>query len=387
MNGKQITVIGGGLSGLCCATLLARGGREVTLYEKAKVGGRATTAELHGALLNQGPHALYRGGRAMAVLRSLGVEPQGRTPPTSGLFAWRDGRLYGLPAGAVSLLSTGLLDLPAKLELGRLLARLGSLKPIGSVREWLQREVKSTQAREVLAALFRVSTYVNDDRLPARLALDQLRLAAEYEVLYLDGGWQTLVDAVKAKALEAGVRIVEHEKRGPRAGGETVLAVPPGAELFEGRFAHLQPVRAACLDVVLSRLPRPRHYFALGIDQPLYFSLHSRTAKLGPHHVISAAKYLAPDDDGATALAELEALTDAMQPGWRDHGVAKRYLPQMVVMYARPDTRPAVDAMPGAWLCGDWVGEEGMLLDCALASAAEVSRRILARVTPSAAAA
>ena len=42
---QQITVIGGGLSGLTVATLLARGGRDVTLHEKAKLGGRATTTE------------------------------------------------------------------------------------------------------------------------------------------------------------------------------------------------------------------------------------------------------------------------------------------------------------------------------------------------------
>src|SRR5689334_14772151 len=98
MNTKT-TVIGGGLAGLTAATLLARGGRTVTLYEKSELGGRARTQNEHGALFNQGPHALYRGGRAMQVLRQLGVEPDGKIPPSSGALAWHGGRLHALPVG------------------------------------------------------------------------------------------------------------------------------------------------------------------------------------------------------------------------------------------------------------------------------------------------
>src|SRR3954447_22472582 len=105
----KTTVIGGGLAGLTAATLLARGGRDVTLYEKAKLGGRAATNEHHGPLFNQGPQALYPGGRAMRVLRELGIEPKGKVPPASGSLAWHGGRLHALPVGAVSLLSTSLL--------------------------------------------------------------------------------------------------------------------------------------------------------------------------------------------------------------------------------------------------------------------------------------
>jgi phytoene dehydrogenase-like protein len=227
-------------------------------------------------------------------------------------------------------------------------------------------------------AVLRVSTYANHDALPARAALDQVRLALKGNVLYLHGGWQQLVDSLRAKALEAGVRIVEHHKTTHAEPG-SVLAVPPEAvtELTGHRFEGLVPVRAACLDLALPELPRPRHGFALGIDEPLYFSVHSRTAELGPHHVVQLAKYLGPSDAGEDALPQLERLADAMQPGWREHVVARRFLPEMTVVNALPGNRPAVDAVPGLQLCGDWVGEEGMLVDCALASAAEAARRIL----------
>ena len=385
---SKVTVIGGGIAGLTAATLLARGGRAVTLYEKSRLGGRACTQADHEALFNEGPHALYRAGRAMQVLRSLGIEPRGNEPPTSGLHAWCDDQLHALPSGPVTLLSTSLLGLSEKLELGRVLASVMGLRPAGTVGEWLERDIAHPRVRDVLRAFVRLSTYANDDALPAALALDQLRLALKANVLYLHGGWQQLVDALKAQALDAGVRILEHDKK-TTLDEETVLAIPPHAakQLVPSLdVTGLTPVRAACLDLALSTLPRPRHTFALGIDRPLYFSVHSSTAELGPHHVIQAAKYLGPDDLGHQALLQLEALADAMQPGWREHLVARRFLPEMTVVHALPGRRAPLDPAPGVWLCGDWVGEEGMLLDCALQSAAEVSRRILARDTARAAA-
>lgn len=384
----KTTVIGGGLAGLTAATLLARGGRDVTLYEKSKLGGRAATQDRHGALFNEGPHALYRAGRAMQVLSGLGIRPAGKEPPTTGLLVWHGDELHAMPVGPVTLLSTSLFTLPEKLEFGRVLARVNALRPPGTVGEWLSRDVSHPMVRDMIRAVLRVSTYANHDALPATTALDQLRLALKANVLYLHGGWQQLVEAVKQKALDAGVRIVEHQRK-TQLDGETVLAVPPQAarELLPGlKVDHLVPVRAACLDLALRELPRPRSCFALGVDRPLYFSVHSRTAQLGPHHVIQVAKYLGPDDRGQGALAELEALTDAMQPGWRELVVARRFLPEMTVVNALPSDRPPVDAAPDVWLCGDWVGEEGMLLDCALASAAEAARRILARDTRAAAA-
>jgi hypothetical protein len=36
--------------------------------------------------------------------------------------------------------------------------------------------------------------------------------------------------------------------------------------------------------------------------------------------------------------------------------------------------RPASAALPNVFLCGDWVGDEGMLLDAALASARQAAQ-------------
>jgi phytoene dehydrogenase-like protein len=74
-------IIGGGLSGLAAATYLARAGRTVLLCEAAHApGGRARSREESGFTLNQGPHALYLGGPAQAVLRELAIAWTGAPP-------------------------------------------------------------------------------------------------------------------------------------------------------------------------------------------------------------------------------------------------------------------------------------------------------------------
>ena len=153
----------------------------------------------------------------------------------------------------------------------------------------------------------------------------------------------------------------------------------------------MRPVRAACLDVGLSRLPVPQATFALGIDQPVYASVHSAVAKLHPGTgmVVHVAKYLPVGMDGEARADErqLEGVLDLLQPGWRDVVVARRFLPDLTVSHTlvtatsgglagRPG--PAVPGVHGFYVAGDWVGGEGLLLDASAASAALASRLVLA---------
>jgi phytoene dehydrogenase-like protein len=102
---RPVIVVGGGLAGLVAATLLARRGAAVRLFESASsLGGRAQTEEQDGFSFNLGPHALYASGEAARVLRLLGVEYQGHPPASTGLFASVAGELHVLPAAPASLL-------------------------------------------------------------------------------------------------------------------------------------------------------------------------------------------------------------------------------------------------------------------------------------------
>jgi hypothetical protein len=196
-------------------------------------------------------------------------------------------------------------------------------------------------------------------------------------VAYLDHGWQTLVDGLEARArsLNVEIRLGTPVDVLPECDG-VILAVPPEAveTLTGARFPNVRPIRVACLDLGLASLPESAPTFGLGVDQPLYFSVHSASARLAPAGcaLLQLAKYL--EADSATAdRAELEQFADVLVPGWRDRATLTRFLPHMIVSYAMatPEGRPEVDALAqqGVFLAGDWVGTENMLTDAAVASA------------------
>ena len=421
---REVIVIGGGVAGLAAAAFIAKEGKSVSVFEQSHaLGGRAQTKEQTGFHLNLGPHALYRGGRGIEVLRELGVEPKGRVPSVSGAFAIKDKIKHTFPAGAVSLFTTSLFGLSAKLEAARF---LGSIAKIDcerymnvSVSEWLDRTFSHAEVKDFILAAFRVATYTNaPDLMSAGTALAQLQKAFDKSVLYLDGGWQTIVDRLRDVAQRAGVNIrtgvridsvtrdADGSVRGVRLSDGTsirtsvvVIASNPATavRLVENasdsslsKWTETAiPVRAACLDVALNKLPKEKATFALGIDRPLYLSVHSASARLAPDGsaLIQTAKYLSPEDEDPPEVVEreLEGLLDLVQPGWRDVLVYRRFLPDMTVVNSlplaelggtngRPD--PEVSDVPGLFIVGDWVGSEGMLVDASLSSARKAAQRI-----------
>ncbi len=401
-------IIGGGIAGLTAAAYLARAGRAVTVFEKShRMGGRARTELKHGFAFNFGPHALYRHGAGVKILHELGVEFSGKINGTDGAFAIDNGAKHTLPGGFVSLLTTGLLNLPAKLEAAKLLANLPKLETTAldalTVREWLAREVKHPKVAQFVQALFRVATYTNDpERQSAGAALRQFQMALSGGVYYLDNGWQTLVNGLRAVAEQAGATIqtdtsitaIERSAQGfviqfangqSAAASSVLIAASPteaaalvkANETLTDWARTLMPVRAACLDVALTHLPEPHARFGLGIDQPYYFSVHSATAKLAPDNgaMIHVAKYLPThsDEEAHAIEQQLEQVFDLLQPGWRKAVVARRFLPRITVTNAllttSPRPTPAVPGLEGLYVTGDWVGHEGQLVDASFASA------------------
>ncbi len=418
MQGTKVAVVGGGVGGLATAALLARGGCAVTLYERARhLGGRAQTAEVSGFRFNLGPHALYRGGAAMRVLGRLGVKPKGGVPGGGGTYALRAGRLHTLPRGPVSLMTTDLLSLAGKLDFARLMAGVGRLDPDAlagmSMREWLETRLPREDARAMVAALTRVATYCADHgELSAGAAISQVQLAFTANVLYLDGGWSTLVDALETTARRAGAHVETSARvdavivHGPGArvhgvrladgtvqaadavvvagGPEDVAALLPGDAVLAREAAEAVPVKAATLELGLASLPRPEALFALGVDGPWYVSVHSAAAGgLAPEGgaMVHVAKYLGGADAEGTE-AELESVMDVLQPGWRLHVTARRFRPTLRVSHALPRAgtgglagrpRAEVPHVSGLYRVGDWVGPEGMLADASFASAEAVA--------------
>ena len=341
-----------------------------------------------------------------------GIRYTGRMPLTAGrAFLIADGRRHRFPTSTVNLLRSSAFSLRGKVTAGKVLQRVLKTSPASvrgqSMEAWIQSNAGMEEAASLIAGLVRLSSYSADlDRLDAGAAIEQIQLAFAESVLYLDGGWETLVAGLEAKARSLcveiragwGVKRVEpgavESRTGERIAADgIVLAIPPkevervtGVELPAGT-----PARAACLDLGLRRLPDGAASFALGLDTPMYFSVHSLYARgLAPEGgaLVQIAKYLARDASGSRD--ELESVADLAMTGWRNEVEMSRFLPDMTVVHAIPEAgrgRPDVDIlkMPGVMMAGDWVGPEGMLADAAVASGLRAARALVQRAAGKAA--
>lgn len=422
----KVAIVGTGLAGLAAANRLAQSGRPVslTLFEKSsRLGGRASTTVKDGYYLNLGAHALYKAGPAMSFLQQSGIDIKGAPPVQANSQILAGDKLYPLPVDAASALSTGLLSVGEKLEWANIMSSLGKIdtEALNSVTlsNWLQELTSSVKIRRLLLTLVRLGTYANSpDLMSAGAAIRQLVLGLA-GVLYLDHGWQSLVDALRA-AIDVPVeehlgcavesmqsnslgKVVLNCKQTSLEFDYVVLALPPQEvhklmpqALSESFVDSLVPSRIACFDVCLSSLPNRQNSFALGLDSPLYYSVHSNAANLTPDKsqaIVQMGYYLEPSEvAGDHALNAMTDLLDKLQPGWQDLVVYKRYLPDMVAAYSMPlASRSGGNGLSSVSLldhgpakivvCGDWVGDGAQLADAAVASGLKAADAILEAVT------
>lgn len=419
----DIAVVGGGIAGLATAALAARAGMRTVLLERSRrLGGRAGTRREAGFAVNSGPHALYRHGAAETVLEDLGITASGRQPDLRSGWVLVGERLSRFPISASTLFLGRFLGVRAKLEVAGLLGRLARIEPsVAAGRpfgDWLDQTLTSPAARRWVAALARLSCYAHPpEALDGGAVLAQLQRGVRDGVRYLDGGWQGLVSALDAAAGAAGARIVAgsavrslvttddaRRVRGLRLADGTeiearqvVLALDPaqagallraaGVAMPEAWPSADEAAVVAGLDVALSELPEPRRTFVLGVDQPLYLSVHSAWASLAPAGgaVVHVARCLAPGERPrrAALVDQLEGLLERVQPGWRSHLVRRWCYTGMVASHRLPRPgRSAVNpdgtGIDGLYVVGDWVGGDGMLADAALASARAAVRLVTA---------
>jgi phytoene dehydrogenase-like protein len=408
---KDVVVVGGGLAGLAAGATAARAGASVLVLDAHPLGGRARSVERDGFVFNMGAHALYRGGPGMAVLRGLGITPQGFKPPLARYHARYRGEDHVLPASTSGTLRTRILGPRGKARFSAFMVNVLRLDPARfattSVTEWVDGAGLRPDVADVVRALVRIGTYADDfDRLSADAAVAQLQAGARKGVLYLDGGWQQLIDGLAAQVevrTGAGADVQRIEPASGRVevvtGGGTIVArsvvlapgspaatrglLPAGTDPGWGDLG--EPVTAACLDTGVRRVPAPG--WVLGVDEPLYVTTQSPPAAgQAPEGaaVVSVLRYGAttPDAD----RADMEAFLGYAGVG-EDDVVTRRFLARMVVTATAPAPRngglagrPGVadTGVANVFMAGDWVGPDGLLADASLASGRAAAERAVA---------
>ncbi|MFL0403035.1 phytoene desaturase family protein [Bacillus nitratireducens] len=420
MRKFDVAIVGGGLAGLTASIYLAKAGRKVIVLEKSsRFGGRGMTVNKNGICMDLGAHALYRGGAAFLTFNELGLNLPGGMPSTKAHGIWK-GDVFTIPTDFRSILSTPLLSWSAKVQFSRLMIHLGKLD-VGKVQKmslstWAENEIKDPMVRNIFYALCRTTTYTFAPTIQlASSVLKQIQLSMKEGVFYVDGGWETIITKLRDMANNVGVQFsankhvleIEHYEDKQRIHcfddelfevGTVIVTTPPkeACKIIKGaertslyRWSKQSvPVTVAALDIGLRRLTNPTHQFALGLDQPIFFTNQSRAAKLSEDGsiVVSLIKYHNPllginhfhDDQ-----EQLENTMELLHPNWKREVVAKQYLPKITVVHDFPHIDrvekpgPNIPEMPGVYVAGDWAGHDEILADAAVASGKRAALHIL----------
>ena len=241
-----------------------------------------------------------------------------------------------------------------------------------------------------------------------RAAIEQLQLACAGSVLYLDGGWQTIVDGLRRAAAGGGVRVMAGAQRSrstvrrachrrrpscrreQRSSASAVIlgGAPADVDALAARAAFLRartpPVRVATLDVALRSLPKPNGRWR-SVSTRRCTSQCIRPSPLwrrpgcdDSHLRISAAGRI-----GRTRRrARARGIDGYDAAGLARRLVSRQYLPTLTSRIGadrrdrgrqRYDPGHVCAAFDNVWIAGDWVGPHGQLSDAAAASASDAA--------------
>lgn len=373
---SKISIIGGGIAGLTAAISCTEQGASVTLLEAhEELGGRARSAP-GPYKANLGPHAILSSSPFWQWLGERGLLPPHARPRLSGVrFRWQDD-IRRVPAVGATVAALRLRGRPAPVEL--------------DFRTWAAEQV-GEEAAEILSHSAGILTYHHDPgRLSAAFVWEPLvrgLLSAPPSARYPIGGWSTMVDGMRTRALDLGVEIRTGERVDQLPDPPVIVAT----ELADARALLADDTlewtsgHAVCLDLALGHR-RGDPFVVVDLQEAGWVERYTAAdASLAPdgEELIQAQMPIRPGESADGAGRRLEGLLDASFPQWRERERWRR----RQVMEGRTGAldypgqtwrdRPAIDRGGGVFLAGDMVAAPGCLSEIAWASAVQAGQLAL----------
>jgi phytoene dehydrogenase-like protein len=153
-------VIGSGAGGLCAAARLSHHGyRTLVVESRDRVGGRASSVEEDGFIVNTGAIAIEYGGVLEETFRTVGAPWDIRIPEPATLFRLK-GRAVALSKGSFGVIVNSALKRGAAVLRGN--------DERTTVREWLDGYTKNRTVHAIFRNLCAAIFAVNADELPVK---------------------------------------------------------------------------------------------------------------------------------------------------------------------------------------------------------------------------
>jgi protoporphyrinogen oxidase len=216
MSRPTVGIVGGGILGLTAALRLAQAGARVTLVERAPdLGGLVGSFQFGGQRVDRFYHVvLPTDHRVLGLAEELGCGDRWRFRPTKVGF-YGDGHVFSMTSPR-EFLTFPLLSLPDRLRLGAFVARCQLIKDHVQLDDeplldWLERLCGRRVVERLWKPLLDSKFDGRYDDLPATYIwartkrMGTTRDRSGREVMgWLEGGYQTLVDALEKRIKELG---------------------------------------------------------------------------------------------------------------------------------------------------------------------------------------
>jgi phytoene desaturase len=196
-------VIGAGVGGMAAATRLSLAGYRTLLVEELdRVGGRASTREVDGFLLNTGALAIERDGPVPQLLKDADVPVDFYLPPRDTLLLWGK-REFNASAGPVGWLRGNLAPiLRAVIAIPPLRPKSGQ-----STTDWLRRFTKSEKVHGLVDNVLGGFFAATGQDVPATTLVEYLTKGSAFKNLGFPRGgtiemWKPLVGAIESRGGE-----------------------------------------------------------------------------------------------------------------------------------------------------------------------------------------
>jgi protoporphyrinogen oxidase len=281
VNRPTVAIVGGGILGMSAAYRLAQAGVAVSLFERSNdLGGLVGSFDLDGHKVDRFYHVvLPTDHRVKGLADELGLGDRWRFRPTKVGF-YDDGRLFSMTSPKEAL-TFPLLRFHERLRLGTFVARCQLTKDHKELDdtpllEWLERTCGKRVTEKLWKPLLDSKFDGDYDDLPATWMWARTRRMGgtrdkqgREELGWLEGGYQTLIDALEQRIVPLGGEVragtAVEQIAGDRRGA-TGLVVDGRYRPFDFVLCTLAPPMARSLlaPALLERAPED-HCRYLGV--------------------------------------------------------------------------------------------------------------------------